>query len=179
MRKTLTTIVLLCCMFAAGAQNATLDGLAMQQVAGTTGYNIATPAGSETSNVITSNDFAKQTQNADDICGYYYSVDPFSKEASQCEIYKAANGTYEGKVVWIENPKKRDQVGLVFMTGLKYNAKDNEYQGGKIKYPGKSGTYKTYIRIVNGGKSIKMRGYLGISLFGMTVEMKREERIRK
>lgn len=118
-------------------------------------------------------------QNADDILGIYYSVDPFSKEASQCEIYRAKDGTYEAKVVWVQNPKKKDNVGLVFMTGLKYNQKANEYQGGKLKYPGKSGTYKTYIRIVNNGKTLKMRGYLGISLFGMTVDWTRENAVRK
>lgn len=118
-------------------------------------------------------------QNADDICGIFHSVDPFSKEGSQCEIYKAKDGTYEAKVVWVQNPKKKNQIGLVFMTGLKYNAKANEYQGGKLKYPGKSGTYKTYIKIVNGGKTLKMRGYLGISLFGMTVDWTREDGLRK
>ena len=31
-------------------------------------------------------------QNADDICGIFFSRDPFSKEGSQCEIYKAKDG---------------------------------------------------------------------------------------
>lgn len=121
---------------------------------------------------------ASYAQNADDICGIFHSVDPFSKEGSQCEIYKAANGTYEAKVVWVENPKKKNQLGLVFMTGLTYNAKDKEYQNGKLKYPGKKGTYKTYIRLVNDGKTLKMRGYLGVSLFGMTVDWTRESKLR-
>ena len=72
-------------------------------------------------------------QNADDICGIFHSKDPFSKEGSQCEIYKASDGTYEAKVVWVENPKKKNQLGLVFMKGLTYNAKDKEYQNGKIQ----------------------------------------------
>lgn len=118
-------------------------------------------------------------QNPDDICGIFHSVDPFSKEGSQCKIYKAENGTYEAKVVWVENPKKKNQLGLVFMTGLTYNEKDNEYQNGKLKYPGKKGTYKTYIRLVNGGKTLKMRGYLGVSLFGMTVDWTREPKLRE
>ena len=117
-------------------------------------------------------------QKADDICGIFHSVDPFSKEGSQCQIYKAADGTYEAKVVWVENPKKKNQLGLVFMTGLTYNAKDKEYQNGKLKYPGKKGTYKTYIRIVNDNKTLKMRGYLGVSVFGMTVDWTRESKIR-
>lgn len=118
-------------------------------------------------------------QNPDAICGIYHSKDPFSKEGSQCEIYKAANGTYEAKVVWVENPKKKNQLGLVFMTGLKYNAKENEYQGGKLKYPGKSGTYKTFIRLTNNNNTMKMRGYLGVSLFGMTVDWTRESALRE
>ena len=117
-------------------------------------------------------------QKADDICGIYHSKDPFSKEGSQCEIYKAANGTYEAKVVWVENPKKKDQLGLVFMTGLTYNAKEKEYQNGKLKYPGKSGTYKTYIRLTDDKKTMKMRGYLGVSLFGLTVDWTRESKLR-
>lgn len=117
-------------------------------------------------------------QKADDICGIYHSKDPFSKEGSQCEIYKAANGTYEAKVVWVENPKKKDQLGLVFMTGLTYNAKEKEYQNGKLKYPGKNGTYKTFIRLTDDNKVMKMRGYLGVSLFGMTVDWTRESKLR-
>ncbi len=118
-------------------------------------------------------------QNADDICGIYHSTDPFSKEGSQCEIYKATDTTYEAKVVWVENPKKKDQLGLVFMTGLTYNTSENEYQNGKLKYPGKKGTYKTFIRLTDNNQTMKMRGYLGVSLFGMTVDWTREEKLRK
>ena len=50
-------------------------------------------------------------QNPDDICGIFHSVDPFSKEGSQCEIYRAKDGTYEAKVVWVENPKKKPKPG--------------------------------------------------------------------
>jgi len=118
-------------------------------------------------------------QKADDLLGIYFCVDPFSKKQSQCEIYKAKDGTYEAKVVWTNDPKGQDQVGLVFMRGLTYNAEDNEYQNGRIKYPGKPGTYKSYIRIVEGGQTLKMRGYLGVSLFGMTVDWKRENAVRQ
>lgn len=117
-------------------------------------------------------------QKADDILGIYFCVDPFSKKQSQAQIYKAKDGTYEAKVVWTNDPDGYDQIGLVFMRGLTYNAKDNEYQNGKIKYPGKNGTYKAYVRIADGGKTLKMRGYLGVSLFGMTVDWKREDKVR-
>ena len=128
--------------------------------------------------VLVSAEIACYAQKADDILGIYFCVDPFSKSQSQAEIYKAKDGTYEAKVVWTNDPKGQDQVGLVFMRGLTYNAKDNEYQNGKIQYPGKKGTYRSYIRIVDGGKTLKMRGYLGVSLFGMTVDWKRESKVR-
>jgi uncharacterized protein (DUF2147 family) len=121
---------------------------------------------------------ASYAQKADDILGIYFCVDPFSKKQSQAEIYKAKDGTYEAKVVWTNDIKGQDQVGLVFMRGLTYNAEKNEYQNGKIQYPGKKGTYKSYVRIVDGGKTLKMRGYLGVSMFGMTVDWKREDKVR-
>ncbi len=118
-------------------------------------------------------------QKADDICGIFHSVDPFSKEGSQCQIYKAADGTYEAKVVWVENPKKKNQLQLVFMTGLKYNAEKKEYEKGKLKYPGKSGTFSTFIRMSEDKKTLHMRGYLGFSALGKTVDWHRESKIRE
>ncbi len=117
-------------------------------------------------------------QKADEICGIYHSVDPFSKEGSQCQIYRAADGTYEAKVVWVENPKKKNQLGLVFMTKLTYNAKESEYQKGKLKYPGKPGTYSTYIKMSSDKNTLHMRGYLGMSFLGKTVDWHRESKVR-
>ena len=122
---------------------------------------------------------ASYAQKADDILGIYFCVDPFTKKQSQAEIYKAADGTYEAKVVWTNDIKGQNFVGLKFMWGLTYNAEKNEYQNGKIKYPGKKGTYKSFVRIVDGGKTLKMRGYLGVSLLGMTVEWTRESKVRE
>lgn len=121
---------------------------------------------------------ASYAQKADDILGIYFCVDPFTKKQSQAEIYKAADGTYEAKVVWTNDIKGQGYVGLKFMWGLTYNAEKNEYQGGKIQYPGKKGTYRSFVRIVDGGKTLKMRGYLGISMLGMTVDWKREDKVR-
>ena len=121
---------------------------------------------------------AGYAQKADDICGIFQSVDPFSKEGSQCEIYKAADGTYEAKVVWVENPKKKNQLGLVFMTKLVYDPEAKEYRKGKLKYPGKSGTYSTYIRMSSDKNTLHMRGYLGASFLGKTVDWHRESKVR-
>ncbi len=116
-------------------------------------------------------------QKADDIVGYYYSIDPFSKEGSQNYIYKAADGTYEGLVSWVSNPEKKKFLNYVFLKGLKYNAKDHEWQGGVLTYPGKKGTYKTYMSIEPDGR-LKVRGYWGVAMLGKTVYWTKESKKR-
>ncbi|MBR3578637.1 MAG: DUF2147 domain-containing protein [Bacteroidales bacterium] len=113
---------------------------------------------------------------ADAICGYYYAKDPFSKEGSQVKIYKAKDGTYEGIVCWVENPAKKNYLNYKFLTGFTYNAKEQEWQNGKIHHPGNGKTYKSYIKLNNG--DIKVRGYVGFSLLGMTMTWPRESKQR-
>ncbi|MDR0831019.1 MAG: DUF2147 domain-containing protein [Prevotellaceae bacterium] len=117
-------------------------------------------------------------ENADKIIGYYYSIDPFSGEESQNEIYPAKDGTYEGRVVWVKNKKFQNQVNLVFLKGLKFNEKENEWQNGVLVYPGKSGTFKTYMSF-DGKNRLKVRGYWGVSLFGKTIYWTKEEKLRE
>ncbi|MDR1792006.1 MAG: DUF2147 domain-containing protein [Bacteroidales bacterium] len=114
----------------------------------------------------------------DDIVGYYYSIDPFSKEGSQSYIYKAKNGTYEGKVVWVENEKKKNFLGLVFLKNLIFNAKEQEWQDGVLIYPGKNGTFKTYMSFAS-PTQLKVRGYWGVSLLGKTMYWQKEKELRK
>lgn len=116
-------------------------------------------------------------QNSDAICGIYHMTDPFSKEGSQVEIYKTADGTYEGKVVWVENPKKKNFLGLIFLTKLSYNKEKNEYQNGVLKYPGKKGTFSTYMSIAD-EKRLKVRGYWGVAALGKTMYWYRESKVR-
>ncbi|MBO4738309.1 MAG: DUF2147 domain-containing protein [Bacteroidales bacterium] len=114
---------------------------------------------------------------ADDIVGYYYSEDPFSGEGSQTYIYKVKDGTYQGKVCWVENKAKEHFLGLVFLKNLTFNAKENEWQHGEIKYPGKKGTYEMYMKFVD-NKKLKVRGYWKISLLGKSMYWYKEEKQR-
>jgi uncharacterized protein (DUF2147 family) len=120
---------------------------------------------------------SQNTQNdADDIVGYYLSIDPFNQKKSQNYIYKISDGAYEGVVTWVEDPTLQQFVGYKFLTGLTFNKRENEWQNGELKYPGKSGTFKTYMSFPNGLQTLKVRGYLGVSLFGKTVYWTRENR---
>jgi hypothetical protein len=87
------------------------------------------------------NIFAQTKTVADSICGYFYSIDPFTGEGAQNLLYKVADGTYEGKVVWTENPKKKKFIGLIFVRNLKFNELENIWEDGTLKYPGKPGTF--------------------------------------
>lgn len=119
-----------------------------------------------------------QKNHPDDICGYYYMVDPFSDEASQVHIFKnKETGKYDGLVAWVGNAAKKPYLNLVFLKGLKFNAKSNEWEDGVIKYPGKSGTYKMYMRFESPTK-LRVRGYWGVSLLGKTMYWTKEKQKR-
>lgn len=134
---------------------------------------------------------AKSQSKADKICGIYYATEPSNGEGSQVLIYKTTDGKYEGKVIWMQYPNhpdgtprldaknpdksKRDQpcVGMVIIKNFVYNEKDEEWQG-TVYNPGSGNTYRSYMRLESGGNTLKVRGYLGVSLLGKTVSWKRE-----
>jgi len=133
---------------------------------------------------------------ADRVCGLYYAVSPDNGEGSQILIYMAKNGTYEGKIVWMEIPNhpngeprrdvknpdqsKRNQavVGSVIIKGFTYNEANDEWENGTVYNPASGKTYRSFIKLEQGNK-LKVRGYLGISLLGKTVTWTKESIERK
>jgi uncharacterized protein (DUF2147 family) len=133
---------------------------------------------------------------ADRICGLYYVADPNNGEGSQIQIYKAKDGTYEGKVVWMEfpnypngkprrdvknpDPEKRNQtnVGIVLMKGFTYNEAHDEWENGSIYNPVSGKSYRSYMKFESNG-TLKVRGYLGVSLLGKTIIWTKEKTLRK
>ena len=120
------------------------------------------------------------TQNkADDIIGIWLTG---GKEPAKIQIYKTGEKFY-GKIIWLKNPtenrkpridgnnpdkEKRSNliIGLVMLTGIKFNG-DDEWKGGDIYDPEIGKTYSSYIYLKD-KNILKVRGYLGISLFGRT-----------
>jgi uncharacterized protein (DUF2147 family) len=113
----------------------------------------------------------------DDIVGYYLNEDPFSGAISQIYIYNAGNGMYEGIVIWVNEEDRKKYEGMVFMKGLTFNAKENEWQNATFIYPGKNGKFKAFIRIEKDGK-LRVRGYWGISMLGKTLYWPKEKESR-
>jgi uncharacterized protein (DUF2147 family) len=116
---------------------------------------------------------------AQDVFGRWKTVDDYSgKEKSIIEIYEE-NGKVYGKIVELINPEitdptcrkcsgiDKDQplVGLQIIKGLEMDG--DEFNGGKILDPENGKLYKCYITLEE-LDTLKVRGYIGISLFGRT-----------
>src|SRR5262245_13282378 len=62
--------------------------------------------------------------------------------------------------------KDKPIVGMTFMWGLQKDG--DEWSGGHVVDPQSGNIYKVWIQVIDGGRRLKVRGYLGISLFGRT-----------
>lgn len=117
---------------------------------------------------------------ADDIIGVWLTN---GKEPAKIQIYKSRDKFY-GRIIWLQNPEKdgkprvdehnpdegkRSQqiLGLAILNGFKFDKEDKEYSGGKIYDPESGKTYNCQLSL-RSRKTLKVRGYVGWSLFGRT-----------
>jgi len=82
-----------------------------------------------------------------------------SRQTAICDLCKGKN-------------KNKPVLGLEILTGLKKD--DDEWSGGQILDPRNGKVYKCYIKLVKPNK-LKIRGFIGVSLFGKTKYWKRAE----
>jgi len=104
-------------------------------------------------------------------------------------ITKSADGKFYGKVVWLKEPnengkpkvdrmnvdpklRSRPRLGLQVLAGFEKDG-DDKYTGGTIYDPLNGKTYSC--KITYKGKTLDIRGYIGISLFGRTTVWSRAE----
>ena len=109
---------------------------------------------------------------------------------AKIEVYQKGE-ELEGKIIWLKEPLDKDGkektdtknpdeklrntpiMNLVFLKGFKKEKDENKWSGGTV-YDAKSGSlYKGWIK-PEGEKILKLRGYVGISLFGRTEEWTRQ-----
>lgn len=62
--------------------------------------------------------------------------------------------------------KNQPIIGMVILRDLKKDG--NEWTGGTILDPANGKTYKCKLAIEDGGKKLKLRGYIGLALIGRT-----------
>jgi len=116
---------------------------------------------------------------ADDIIGIWLTG---GKEPANIQVYKSGDKFY-GKIIWLKNPTENGNqrvdannpnktkrsnpiIGLIILTGFKFDG-DDEWKGGDIYDPESGNTYSSYIYLKD-KNTLKVRGYVGISLFGRT-----------
>ena len=122
--------------------------------------------------------------NAQTIFGKWNSRnEETGKVDSVVEVYEK-DGKAFAKVIEIMNPDRKNAVctacegdnkdkpilGLNILTGLEED--DDEWSGGEILDPRNGKVYKCYIQLVKPNK-LKLRGYVGVALFGKTAYWER------
>ena len=99
-------------------------------------------------------------------------------------IFKTTSGRYAGRLVWMHSPntkegkpktddknpdeslRGRPLQNAVLLTGLKWDADDQEFKDGKVYDPTSGKSYNCFAKLE--GTELKLRGYVGISLLGKT-----------
>lgn len=62
--------------------------------------------------------------------------------------------------------KDKPVIGMQILSGLRWDGE--QYSGGEILDPNNGKSYRCLMRVVEGGKKLEVRGYIGISLLGRT-----------
>ncbi len=99
-----------------------------------------------------------------------------SRPPGRVNFVRAPDGTYMGILTYSAQPRKdvnnkdpklrdRPLVGIVLMWHLRYD--DGEYTEGYVYNPEDGGTYRVNAEVLSPA-FLKIRGYLGISLFGQS-----------
>ena len=105
-----------------------------------------------------------------DIEGYWIT----SKKDGKFQIYKK-NGKYYGKLIWSKTPDKKDEnnpneklrqrplIGLEILRDFQWDGE--EWVDGEIYNPRNGKTYSCLMWLEN-KNTLKVKGYIGFSLFG-------------
>jgi uncharacterized protein (DUF2147 family) len=115
---------------------------------------------------------------ADDIVGVWLTG---GNEPAKIQVFRSGD-RYFGKIIWLKNPEKNGAprldiknpdkalqkqqiVGLTILKNFRFD--DGEWNDGKIYDPQSGSTYSCYLTLTN-NNTLKVRGYVGISLLGRT-----------
>lgn len=123
---------------------------------------------------------------ADDIVGDYEVFDRGTGERMHLNFYRADDGDYEARIVWMENPlddlgKPRTDVQnpradkrhiplthVAVVRKLSYDARSKEWNGGRVYDPTSGKTYRCAIEFEN-DSTMKVRAYIGFRILGRSL----------
>ena len=121
--------------------------------------------------------------------GLWKTIDDNSGQPKGLVRIREANGRFDGKIEQIfpkpgEDPapkcdkcdgarKNQPVLGMTILWGLAKQAAD--YQGGEILDPENGKIYRAKMTLLDGGKKLEVRGFIGVSLFGRSQIWLREE----
>ena len=114
---------------------------------------------------------------ADAILGEWCTPREEHRAPGRIKFARADDGTYSGILSWSADPQKdvhnkdpklreRPLVGTVLFWHLRYE--DGEYVDGYVYNPEDGDTYRLKAEVLS-PESLKIRGYVGISLLGQSV----------
>jgi uncharacterized protein (DUF2147 family) len=124
--------------------------------------------------------FVANAQNkADDIMGIWLTT---GKEPAKIQIYRTGEKFY-GKIIWLQNPIENGKqkvdvnnpdktkqnnlvIGLIILKAFTFDGRE-QWKGGEIYDPESGKTYRSFMSLKN-NQTLKVRGYVGISLLGRT-----------
>ena len=130
---------------------------------------------------------------SDSPVGFWKTIDDVSNQAkSIIQIQLLPDHTLMGKVVRVfQDPERRCEactgaahnqpiLGLVVMTQLKQSQENpNDWTGGEILDPRNGKIYHCSLHLVENGRKLQVRGYLGLPLFGRSQTWLRTESAMK
>jgi uncharacterized protein (DUF2147 family) len=122
--------------------------------------------------------------------GKWRTIDDSTKEEKSIVEISETSGRMSGKITKIfpkpgkdPNPKcdkcsgdRKDKpiLGMTILWDLSKDG-DTKWSGGKVLDPENGKTYSCHIRLLEGGKKLNVRGFLGISLLGRSQTWERQE----
>ena len=121
--------------------------------------------------------------------GLWKNIDDVSGKPRSLIRITESNGTLQGKIEKVFLAPNEDQnptcekcegrlkgapvIGLVILTGLK---KDGDgYAGGQILDPDSGNVYRSKVQLIDSGKKLRVRGYIGVPMLGRSQIWERQE----
>jgi uncharacterized protein (DUF2147 family) len=130
--------------------------------------------------------FADATMTAFSPVGVWKTIDDVTgKPKALVQLWQSTDNKLYGKILKVfprkdvpinanciacEGEKHNQPInGLVFLESLKQSGKNKiEWSGGKILDPKNGKSYHCSLQVLDNGKKLNVRGYLGLPLFGRT-----------